>query len=54
MFIILVLFVLAAWGMIATVIDVRRDGYRQRQTDWSRAGGYDDPLRAAETSSSYR
>lgn len=41
MFIILLLIALSIWGVVATVIDVRRDGYRATPTDWSRVAQSD-------------
>lgn len=36
MFIVIVLGALALWGLVATVVELRRDGYRAVPTDWSR------------------
>lgn len=41
MFIAIVIAALAVWGLIATVIEVRRDGYHAVRTDWSRVAGTD-------------
>lgn len=53
MFIVIVIGALAVWALIATVVELRRDGYRARPTDWSRLGGI-DPLHRAEHGGSYR
>ena len=37
MFLVVLLTVLALWGMVATLVELRRDGYRAIPTDWSRA-----------------
>lgn len=36
MFIVILLSAVALWGLIATVVEVRRDGYGPVPTDWSR------------------
>ncbi|WCM55581.1 hypothetical protein [Microbacterium sp. EF45047] len=41
MIIAILLAALALWGVIATIIEVRRDGYRPVPTDWSRVAGID-------------
>ncbi|CAH0202289.1 hypothetical protein [Microbacterium foliorum] len=38
MLLLLALLALALWAAIATIVEVRRDGYRQTPTDWSRVG----------------
>jgi len=38
MFLLLALLALVLWAVIATVVELRRDGYRQTPTDWSRVG----------------
>lgn len=40
MLLVIVIIALAALAMIATFIELRRDGYRHIPTDWSRVGGY--------------
>ncbi|WP_314427337.1 hypothetical protein [uncultured Microbacterium sp.] len=37
MILLILLLGLAIWATVATVVEVRRDGYRQTPTDWSRA-----------------
>lgn len=41
MILIIALAALAAWAAFATVIELRRDGYRRTPTDWSRIAGRD-------------
>jgi hypothetical protein len=41
MILIIALLALAAWAAIATVVELRRDGYRRTPTDWSRVAGRD-------------
>ncbi|MFC4138003.1 MULTISPECIES: hypothetical protein [unclassified Microbacterium] len=36
MFIVILLSAVALWGLIATVVELRRDGYRPVPTDWNR------------------
>lgn len=36
MFIVVVLSVLALWAVIATIVELRRDGFRRTPTDWTR------------------
>ncbi|MFE6996717.1 hypothetical protein ACFVAE_12215 [Microbacterium sp. NPDC057659] len=36
MFIVILLSAVALWGLISTVVELRRDGYRAAPTDWSR------------------
>lgn len=36
MIIVILLAALALWGIVATVIELRRDGYRAIPTDWNR------------------
>ncbi|HWV49569.1 MAG TPA: hypothetical protein VN035_08940 [Microbacterium sp.] len=55
MIIVSLLIALAVWGIAWTIIDVRRDGYRPRDTDWTRvADRDDDALRRAESATTYR
>ncbi|WP_243229253.1 hypothetical protein [Microbacterium sp. CIAB417] len=54
MFLVIVLVALSVWGIVWSVIDVRRDGYGQRPTDWSRVAGRDDAIQRAESSVAYR
>jgi hypothetical protein len=41
MILLLALAALAIWAAIATVMVVRRDGYRPTPTDWSRVADHD-------------
>ena len=51
MFILIVLGILALIGVVATVIDVARDGYRRVPTDRTRVAEYSiDPIDRAEQS----
>ncbi|WP_268928529.1 hypothetical protein [Microbacterium sp. KUDC0406] len=36
MFIMILLSAMALWGLIATVVELRRDGYGPVRTDWNR------------------
>lgn len=53
MFILIALLVLAAWALVATVVELRRDGYRRVPTDWSRVDGR-DAIDRAEAAHTYR
>jgi hypothetical protein len=46
MIIVIVLGALAIWGIVATVVELRRDGYRPVPTDWSRVAGAPGHARA--------
>ncbi|MFJ2534382.1 hypothetical protein [Microbacterium maritypicum] len=53
MVLLIALLILAAWATVATVIELRRDGYRRTPTDWTRVAGRDiDQL--AESGHVYR
>lgn len=55
MLIVILLIALSVWGVAWAIIDVRRDGYGQRATDWSRvAGREDEALQRAESVTTYR
>lgn len=54
MSIVILLIALSVWGVAWVIVDVRRDGYGQRATDWSRVAGHDDALQRAESTTSYR
>ena len=55
MFIVIILAALTVWGAIATIVTVRRDGYRAAPTDWSRATQRDpSEAREAESAVGYR
>ena len=41
MFILLALLALVIWAVIATVVELRRDGYRHQPTDWGQVAGRD-------------
>jgi hypothetical protein len=41
MILIIALIALAAWATVATVVELRRDGYRRTPTDWNRVAGRD-------------
>jgi hypothetical protein len=53
MLLIIALIALGVWALIATVVELRRDGYRHTPTDWNRVAGR-DPLGRAEASHTYR
>ena len=41
MILVIALAALAIWAAIATLIELRRDGYRRTPTDWSRVLDHD-------------
>lgn len=41
MILVIALIAIAVWGIAATVVELRRDGYRRVPTDWSRVAGRD-------------
>lgn len=53
MVILIALLALAAWALVATVVELRRDGYHRVPTDWSRVAGR-DALDRAEAGHTYR
>ncbi|GAT71726.1 hypothetical protein [Microbacterium hydrocarbonoxydans] len=53
MILVIALIAIVVWGIVATVIEVRRDGYRPVPTDWSRVAGR-EPLDRAEIGHGYR
>lgn len=53
MFIILLLAALALTGLVATIIELRRDGFRAVATDWTRVAEHDS-FQDAESSPIYR
>lgn len=53
MVLLIALIALTLWGIIATVIEVRRDGYHPVATDWSRVAGR-DVLDRPEAGAGYR
>jgi hypothetical protein len=54
MIIILLLAALAVTGVIATLVELRRDGFRPVATDWTRVAEHDDTIQNAETAPIYR
>lgn len=55
MFIIILLSSLALWGIVSTIIEVRRGGPRSVATDWSRVADHDlAPHDRAELVAGYR
>ena len=40
------LIALVIWAVVATFVELRRDGYRPTPTDWSRVTGQDAPSQA--------
>lgn len=55
MLLVILLIALSLWGVVWAIIDVRRDGYGHRATDWSRVAGRDDAaLQRAESVTTYR
>lgn len=53
MILVIALIALAAWATVATVIELRRDGYRRTPTDWKRVAGR-DVNQQAEPGHAYR
>jgi len=53
MFIIILLAVLAAVGLVATFVEIRRDGFRPVATDWARVAER-DAIHDAEPTVTYR
>jgi hypothetical protein len=41
MILLVLLIALAAWAAVATVVELRRDGYRRMPTDWNRVAERD-------------
>lgn len=48
MIIIVTLAGLAIWGLVATIVELRRDGFRAVPTDWARVAEHDLPAEPAE------
>ena len=44
MVLLIALAALALWATVATALELRRDGYRQQPTDWSRVAGHEPEL----------
>ena len=53
MILVIALIALVAWATVATVIELRRDGYHRAPTDWSRVAGR-DIQQHAESGHGYR
>lgn len=53
MILVIALIALAAWATVATLVELRRDGYHRTPTDWSRIAGRGVDQRA-ETGHLYR
>ncbi|WP_309104488.1 hypothetical protein [Microbacterium sp.] len=53
MILIILLAATAIWAIVAGIIEIRRDGYRQEPTDWSRVAER-DVLHRAESGHAYR
>ena len=53
MILIIFLAAITMWAIVAGIIEIRRDGYGQRPTDWSRVAGR-DALHRAESGHAYR
>lgn len=53
MFILIALLAVVVWASIATLIELRRDGFRAVPTDWSRVAGR-DTIDSAEARHLYR
>lgn len=53
MILLLSLLALLVWAAVATVVELRRDGYRPVPTDWRQVAGR-DALDAAESGHGYR
>lgn len=53
MFIIVLLAVLGIIGLVATFVEIHRDGFRPVETDWTRVAEH-DALHDAESTVAYR
>ncbi|KJQ55787.1 hypothetical protein [Microbacterium sp. SA39] len=53
MILLIALIALAVWAAVATLVELRRDGFRRTPTDWSRIDGR-DVQQHAESGHSYR
>jgi len=53
MVLLIALAALLIWAVVATVIELRRDGYRATPTDWTRVKN-GDPVHRAESGHVYR
>ena len=53
MVLLIALLALVLWATVATVVELRRDGYRRTPTDWSRVTGRDS-AQQAEIGHTYR
>lgn len=54
MFIIFLLAAIALTGLVATLVEIRRDGYRAVSTDWTRVAEHDVTIQNAESMITYR
>jgi hypothetical protein len=50
MIIVIALAALSIWGLVATVVELRRDGHRAIPTDWARVAGLEQGPHAPRTS----
>ena len=41
MVLLIALIALSLWAAVATIVELRRDGYRRTPTDWNRVAGRD-------------
>lgn len=53
MLLLILLLALAIWALVATFVELRRDGYRRTPTDWSRVAEQ-DALSQADPGHVYR
>ncbi|MGW9157328.1 hypothetical protein [Microbacterium sp. NPDC055665] len=53
MILVIALIALVVWATVATVVELRRDGYHRAPTDWGRIGGR-DIHQQAESGHGYR
>ncbi|WP_200903819.1 hypothetical protein [Microbacterium sp. GCS4] len=53
MILLIALLALSLWAVVATVVEIRRDGYRRQPTDWGRVAGR-DALDDAQSGHAYR
>ncbi|WP_168429048.1 hypothetical protein [Microbacterium sp. K36] len=53
MLLLILLLALVIWAVVATFVELRRDGYRPTPTDWSRVTGQ-DALSQADPGHVYR
>ncbi|MFB4350504.1 hypothetical protein [Microbacterium sp. CR_7] len=53
MFLLIAVLALVTWAFVATIVELRRDGYRRQPTDWTQVPG-PDPLDTAHPGRVYR